>query len=334
MGLLSRIFRTGGNSADTDAAPRRRQPIAGELPWRADASVPIVDWPAAHRQMPSGADADDYWWSVALGWLDALRIRLGPQYAIEQSDSFAMLSSLQGRTLQLAMACCERYRRRILRDLDGIATAWGRGPHVVLIFDALDEYYDYVGNYYPQQGEFAMSSGMFIHHGYGHFVFQASEMAAMEPVIAHELTHCLLAMLPIPAWLNEGTAVNMEQALAPRSVDPRRGIFSHRETAQKRTAFWNAETIQQFWSGKSFKRPDEGCSLSYELATEMTLLIAKDPQRYRAFMNSAHWKDAGQDAATQTLGYALEDVAAAVLGDGPWRPEPAKWIEGTELGQF
>ena len=109
----------------------------------------------------------------------------------------------------------------------------------------------------------------------------------MEPIIAHELTHCLLAPLKIPAWLNEGTAVNMEKQLCPGAVDRHRGIFVHREAARRRAEFWNAETIQEFWSGKSFNRPDEGCSLSYELAEELTKLIARDYTLYRSYMNDA-----------------------------------------------
>ena len=336
MQLLRRIFGRA-NSADSRDLRQHRQPCSSEtLPWRSDTSSPIVDWAQTQKLAPSEdpTAAEEHWWAVALAWLNTLGASLGPQYAVAQSNSFAVLSSLKGRQLDLVIECCERYRARILRTLNGIANDGRYGPHVVLIFDSIDEYYGYIGNYYPKQGEFAMSSGVFLQHGYGHFVFQASDMSAMEPIIAHELTHCLVASLPIPAWLNEGTAVNMEQVLAPRAADPRRGIFTHRDAAKKRSAFWNEHTIQEFWSGKSFKRPDEGCELSYELATELTSLIAKDHERYRTYMNAAHWKDAGNDAAPSLLGITLGELTSAVLGHGAWEPDPSRWREGTELGQF
>jgi hypothetical protein len=175
---------------------------------------------------------------------------------------------------------------------------------------------------------------MFIQHGYGHFVFRSSSVNTMEPTIAHELTHCLLAPLPIPAWLNEGTAVNMQHQLSPHYVDPRqRGSMLH-EAVRDRAEFWNTETIQQFWSGKSFMRPDKGSALSYDLAEELTKLIARDYDRYRAFMNSANREDAGVGAAASTLGFTLGNLATAVLGEGAWEPDPARWQEGTERGQF
>jgi hypothetical protein len=336
MQFLKRIFKR----ADKSAAPGSghvRQISAVELQWYSDTTMPIVDWRPAHEQAKQhqGASAlDDYWWSAALGWLEGLRTHLGDRYRIESSSSFAVLSSLEGRPLQLVIASCERYRKHILRTLDGVASSLGHGPHVVLIFDDIDAYYDYVGNYYPDGGTYAMSSGMFIKHGYGHFVFQASSVDRMEPVIAHELTHCLLAPLPIPAWINEGTAVNMEQHISPGYVDPRQRGSMLKEAARDRAEFWNAQTIQEFWSGKSFKRPDKGCSLSYDLAVELTRLIARNFDQYRAFMNAANRKDAGVEAASSTLGFTLGDLAGAVLGEGPWEPDPAAWQEGTERGQF
>jgi len=339
MQILKRIFKRPIKSTVDAAADRDRRISPLQLQWRSDTSMPIVDWMAAHAQVKQLQLADasalgDFWWGAAIAWLEALRAHLGDRYRIESSNSFAVLSSLEDRPLQLVLESCERYRKRILRSLDGIASSWGNGPHVVLIFDDIDAYYDYVGNYYPEGGTYAMSAGMFIQHGYGHFVFRSSTVDKMEPVIAHELTHCLLAPLPIPAWLNEGTAVNMEHLLTPHYVDPRQRSSMLREAARDRAEFWNAETIQQFWSGKSFKRPDKGSGLSYDLAEELTKLIARNYEHYRAFMNSAHRKDGGTEAAASTLGFTLGELAGAVLGEGRWEPDPATWREGTERGQF
>jgi hypothetical protein len=334
MNVFKRLFGTSERSGSS--AARTNLPRI-ELAWRDDTTMPIPDWKAAWRLAPSDSDdeaQERFWWSAASTWLDALRINLREGFTVESSKSFMLLSTLDQQRLKLTLEFCERTRARILRALDGVASSWGRGPHVVLVFDNIDQYYDYVGNYYPKAGVFGMSSGMFIQHGYGHFVFVASDMYAMEPVIAHELTHCLLAPLPIPAWLNEGTAVSIEKQLVPLAVDPRRGIFMHREEAAKRAAFWNAQTIQEFWSGKSFKRPDEGSALSYELAEQLTKLIARNYAQYRAYMNAAHRNDGGLEAARPILGYSLAELAAAVLGDGRWAPDPSKWSDGTERGQF
>jgi len=337
MQLLKRIFKRAEKSTTEGDADRRPRISPLHLQWQGDTTMPIVDWKEARLQSKHLEDASAlgyFWWSAAMTWLEALRAHMGDRYRIASSNSFAVLSSLEGRPLQLVLESCERYRKRILHSLDGIASSWGHGPHVVLIFDDIDAYYDYVGNYYPDGGTYAMSSGMFIQHGYGHFVFRSSSVNNMEPTIAHELTHCLLAPLPIPAWLNEGTAVNMQHQLTPRYVDPRQRSSMLREAARDRAEFWNADTIQEFWSGKSFLRPDKGNSLSYALAEELTRLIARDFDSYRAFMNSAHRDDAGVEAAASTLGFTLGNLAGAVLGDGAWEPDPTRWQEGTERGQF
>ena len=334
MNWLKRLFSPSPASVAT-AGSSTLVPI--QLEWLPDATMPIPDWRAAYRAAPKTDDAktlDAYWRSAALAWLEALRANLGGGCSIMESPHFALLCGLPDRQRRLAIEYCERARGRILRSLDGIASDWGHGPHVVLIFEDDDQYYRYIGNYFPKSGEFAMSSGLFIQNGYGHFVFAASDMTAMEPIIAHELTHCLLAALPIPAWLNEGTAVNIENALVPHARDPRRGLFEHREQARDRKAFWNAETIQQFWSGKSFLLAGKGSSLSYDLATDLTRLLARDYGKYRDFMTQASNADGGSAATQAVFGFALADLAAAVLGDGPWTPQPASWSDGTERGQF
>jgi hypothetical protein len=171
---------------------------------------------------------------------------------------------------------------------------------------------------------------MFLQQGYGHFVFVESEMTSMEAVIAHELTHCLLQHLPLPAWLNEGMAVNTEHRLCP----PGRPLYTPEEMQEKHAAFWNGETIQEFWSGKSWVRPDDGNLLSYDLAKHFVLLASRDFGAFRAFAQAALLEDGGGDAARKHLGYPLAHLAEAVLGEGAWSPRPEAWGEGIERGQF
>ena len=152
----------------------------------------------------------------------------------------------------------------------------------------------------------------------------------MEPVIAHELTHCLLQHLPLPAWLNEGIAVNTEQRLCPRG----RPLYTPKETQEKHLEFWNESTIQEFWSGKSWLRPDEGNLLSYDMAKTFVVMAAEAFEAFRGFANAADAADGGNAAAKKHLGYPVENRAQAVLGDGPWEPKPELWKDGVERGQF
>ena len=160
-----------------------------------------------------------------------MRDALGTHYGITDSQDFLLLSTLEARPAQVFLATCQRMRARIVCNLGSLADQGWWGRHVVMVFDDPDDYYDYVGHYYPDGGEYAMSSGMFIQAGYGHFLMPLEQIDAMEPVIAHELTHCLLTHLPIPAWLNEGLAVNTEHTMFPQLASPQAQLYFPHEVA-------------------------------------------------------------------------------------------------------
>jgi hypothetical protein len=152
----------------------------------------------------------------------------------------------------------------------------------------------------------------------------------MEPTIAHELTHCMVQHLPLPCWLNEGIAMNTEERLCGRNQP----LFTPEEMQEKHLAFWNETTIQEFWSGKSWRRPDEANMLSYDLAKHFAAMTASDFDAFKKFANAAKWEDAGDSAAMEHLGYPVSHLAEAALGEGSWQPNPEAWKEGVEKGQF
>ena len=319
-----------GNGTPDTAKPARAKMLGPETPalvLRSGTTLPIVDWDAMRALEPATVDKaplDAFWTALARSWLDA-------RYAIRESERFLMLGSLDESRANVVLEFVERARKRILMVLDGVAADAGVGKVCLLIFDGEDRYYQYVSNYYSKGGEYALSGGMFLQYGYGHFVFVESEISAMEPTIAHELTHCMVQHLSLPAWLNEGIAVNTEQRLCP---PPGRPLFTPEEMREKHVAFWNEATIQEFWSGKSWLRPDEGNMLSYDLAKILVGLAAEDFDAFRAFANAADVADSADAAALKHLGYPVTNLAEAVLGEGPWEPKPELWKEGVERGQF
>ena len=325
-----------GNSPETgsEAKERRRGLALPPLVMRADATLPIVDWEAMDAHAPTTAKADgldEFWTAVAENWLEKLGEALGGQYTVQESDRFLLLSPLGARQARVTLEYVERTRKRILHLLEGIARESEIGKVCLLIFSDSDRYYDYVSNYYPPEGEFSMSGGMFLQYGYGHFVFTAHEIQVMEPTIAHELTHCMVQHLSLPAWVNEGLAVNTEEQLSPHRGAP---LYTPQEMHDKHLAFWDEATIQEFWSGKSWLRPDEPNLLSYDLAKHFVSMASGDIAAFRAFVNAADRADSADTAARQHLGYPVAHLAEAVLGEGPWQPKPETWTEGVERGQF
>ncbi|MDH5835258.1 hypothetical protein [Luteimonas kalidii] len=295
--------------------------------WRAGTRFPIPAWEAmsATVRQADNAVLDRYFTAAARQWLDALGTALPDgEYVRQAAANFLLLSSLPGRTATLVLDRCEQALRAIRTRLGPLACDGGHGPYVVMVFASRETYYDYLDHYSPAGGDHAPSSGVFINDGYGHFASWHDGLDDLEPVVVHELTHALLTHLPLPVWLNEGIAVNVEQALLPRMADPRLRLYSPAEMHARHLGWWNRERIQAFWSGKAF-RVGDGEELAYDLAATITRLAAKqDESAFRAFVLAARWEDAGQGAETE-LGFPLVHLVEAVLGEGEWEPRPAEW---------
>lgn len=332
IGRLLKVFSSARPPAVSTSSAR----VPVQMHWYSDTTLAIPDWERIHQDLPpdlGGEAGHSYWTSAAREWLEALNQQLGDHYCVRESADFLLLSNMYPRPAEVFLQTCQRMLARISRNLGELAADGIAGKYLVMVFDDPEDYYAYVGHYYPEGGEYAMSSGMFIQAGYGHFVMPLAELEAMEPVIAHELTHCLLQHLPIPAWLNEGLAVNTEHSLFPQLAAPQAQLYFPHEIAAQHAAYWDAESIQTFWSGKSFLAVDDGNRLSYDLARTITALAARDEPAFRAFVAAAQ-RDDGGFAAASHLGYPLCNLLQAVLGEGPWWPKPDTWTEGTERGQF
>jgi hypothetical protein len=124
-----------------------------------------------------------------------------------------------------------------------------------------------------------------------------------------------VAHLRLPLWLNEGLAMLFQRtvAMAPHPL-------VDYELKERHLAFWNQETIQEFWSGISFRKPGDSNELSYSLAEITLTLLLEQPGDWGTFFKQAQWDDAGQTAALDFLGIDLGDVMSTFLGEDDWRP--------------
>ena len=240
------------------------------------------------------------------------------------------MNSESDRYAELLAMFLERALSTIMDCLNGIAANPFYGKHVVILFDSDDRYYEYTSHFYPEQGEFATSGGMFIDRGRGHFVLPRREIREAERVVAHELCHACVAHLPIPAWLNEGIAQIVEDAMDASPFFVRENRIT--EYMERHRGFWGEEEIQQFWSGESFGRPDDGQELSYHLARLAVGALSHDYVSFRRFVLSANEKDAGDAALKEVFGGSLEDLIERFLGAGNWAPNPEKWSEWNDTG--
>lgn len=309
--------------------------VAGASPFPLAASLifeqglPVPNWEAVNAWI-NGIDGAQVqtraWASVELGWLSHLCAALGPQYRLTRSGEAVVLSSLTPDLARKTAEFMTRTLARIGRVLDGVAQTPEWGYDILLVFDDDEAYFRYISRYYPEAGEFAISSGLHIGHGCGHFVTLKGDLREIEPVIVHEMTHSCLSHLPIPTWLNEGLAVNVEQRLSP-SPSLETAVDKHRKHRQ----FWGEEEIQAFWSGRSFLHAgkDDHHALSYGLASILVSQFARDWETFKAFANEAHADDSGQQAARRHLGLDLGAAVCALLerpATADWEPRPERWL--------
>lgn len=292
------------------AETNQRFPFASHL--KLHLGFPMADWGAVQLWVDSiqtEALHGPAWTLAEHAWLLHLQAALGDRYSLTQSDTAVLLSPLAKNVASATLEYMHRTSQRVTKILDGIAEVSPWGKDILIVFESEALYYDYVSYYYPDAGEFAFSSGMFISAGCSHFVTVQSNLIMVEPVIAHEMTHACLSHLPIPLWLNEGLAVNTEQRLTGKPS----GIFSLREMREKHLVFWGTKEIQEFWSGKSFSRTDDGNMLSYDLARILVEEFAKDWPTFRQFVLAASWQDGGAKAARLHLGATLGECVSLLL---------------------
>lgn len=288
-------------------------------PYEVREDFPRPNWDAAAAWVDTHM-ADDYldeaWTAIATAWLDLVRESLPQHYAVVSSENFLMLSGYESRQVKQLLRTCEHCRSRILRLLPGVANESGYGPHVVLSFDEVELYYAYISDFYPEEGHFGESAGMFIDRGYHHIAMNHTYDWYLSRVIAHETCHMLLSHLPLPMWLDEGVTQVIEDQVLEGS-----GFLMNGEILQKHRAYWNRETIQQFWSGDSFNAADEGQELSYSLAQVIVRNLVSDfPDKLSAIVGNAHYQDAGNAAFESAIEETLGDQVELFLGEGDWQP--------------
>ena len=298
--------------------------------------LPVLDWNAAQEWVEgiTGEAAQGQAWSdCERAWLEHLRAALGAEFRLREQGSAMLLSTLQNNVAEATLTFVNKTLQRVVSILNGVAHVPEWGHDIVVVFDDDDTYYRYVAHYYPEAGEFAGSGGMYINAGCGHFATVKADLRSIEPVIAHELTHACLSHLPIPAWLNEGIAVNTERRLCP----PSSAASTPQQMHARHRKFWGQMEIQEFWSGKSFLRSDEGNELSYDLARIIASQFGAAWDRFRPFVLSATVDDGGASAAAEHLGVKLGEVVSALLeqeSSSKWEPNPAAWSGVPERGAF
>lgn len=281
--------------------------------------IPHPDMERA-REWADRYDDESYpraWLAVQREWMGWVAVHLGETYRLHESGDSLLVSPQPMRAVQVALEHLSLTQRRVERSLGALAEGRYGEKQIVLMIPDEDDYYRYLSGRYPGEGEFPMSAGVHFGGPGPHFVVGGEDFDKAQPTVVHEMTHAFVSHLPIPLWLNEGLAVNMEIAFG-QVADAHRLVALQ---AKQRT-YWTPELIQDFWSGEAFQRADDGNELAYDLGRLMVVALSSDWPRFQAFACEAAFQDSGADAAARHLGVDLGEFVRHYLGreDGDWAP--------------
>lgn len=285
--------------------------------------LPHVRWDVVYNclveRKVSRDECDGIYRSLVREWIDLLIDALESDYAVYESEHYVAMLPMYPAEAEPLMEFCENTRRDVI-DVVGEPVKPMVGPHVVLLFDTMDELAVYYAYFVPEEGEFRLPEGAFLNRGYKHLVAHNTYAHAMHHTLTHEIIHNMVALRSLPPWLNEGATVILTDVLAhsrPGAIDPR--------MARRHSLHWNAERIQRFWSGRSFHTPGRASELSYSLAVTICRVLGSTFDSFREFLQKATREDAGEAAAQEVFGISLGDAVAEFLGDGDWAPKPETW---------
>jgi hypothetical protein len=320
------------------ATPATEVPLAGHGPFEVrdhlhpGHRLPILDFAAldawaAQAATPVAAQAARE--SGRRAWLLYLAHRMGGYTQLVESHDCRVLAGLSTGAARGTCRLLADTRHRVAQRLEGLAAFPDVIPTLIELDDE-DDYFQYVARFYPGEAGLDSSIGAFIAADFPHFVAVLGDETELEQVITHEMVHFAVAHLSLPLWLDEGLAVRTRQQLAAERGGTARQVEAP-PRSPRHQSFWNPETIQEFWSGRSFQRADAGGVLSYELARGMVDSIAGDRERLTRFAKRARRDDAGAAAALAELHMDLGELAARALDakpDAAWTPAPGSWTRG------
>ncbi len=291
-------------------------------------SIPVLfgfprpDWAKVGRWLATECakdDRDEVCTDLARQWLATVKVAAGEGYEVFESDNFLILTSAGPTHARNLARVAERALKEMLEGLPGVAQKDGHGKFVCISFADRDSYYEYISHFYPE-GEFGASGGVYLSHGYPHFVLNHAAHSSLELVLVHELTHACLGSCPLPLWLEEGVTQIMEEAILGISR-----FAMNREEVERHQKYWRDSGLRCFWLGESFRRPTVGRELSYDLAEVLTRnLLSRGRDQFLRLLKEADSLDCGDTATKNVYGLGIGDLAAQFLGEGDWEWTPVE----------
>ncbi|MCA9523351.1 MAG: hypothetical protein KC609_20390, partial [Myxococcales bacterium] len=247
------------------------------------------------------------------------------EYRLYQSDRFFLLSSMEDYAADQLIGYAQRYLAEIDERLGPLSSHETR--RIVLIaFHDLDHYYRYLAHFFDDE-DFGSMLATYLDDGYPHIVSLDENLARVQPAVLHELVKSRLRNLPLPRWLLESLARQIEFDVSHHGLerfDEHFGADAHPldGAVMIEIADFFAEDpqrVQDFWAGRGFDDA-ESQGHHFFLASKIwaSILAEATPASREAFIREASSDDAGFVAARLHLDLDLGDRMAHFLGDGDY----------------
>ena len=254
-------------------------------------------------------------------WLARLVDALGGAHTLHETKSFFLLSTRDVAGNKATIEMLDKTRDHVLATLGKAAGIKDTRKLIILRLTNEDATWAVWASIQPESPE----AVEFFSTGSWPVIFCEGHRPTGDywRLVGSTVDH-LLGYLPMPAWLyySLGSALR---------VDLLGGRFAtlDEELFDLHNHCWNAQSIQDFWSGKAFGDRDWG-NLSYNLACVFLDILRRelhpDYVKLQRFIQTASRADGGEAAAQRFFGVSLGEIAAVFLGDAAnWTPRPATW---------
>jgi hypothetical protein len=266
------------------------------------------DWPLKKKHA--------FWCAAQRLWLEKLRTAMTEPYAVLESDHHFVFTAHRGET-QWMLDFAEELNALVGAMLEGALAQDPFGKFAILVFGGEARYWQYI-RYYSKDQKPRESAGVCIFSGDTHIAMPG--VSNFKHVLVHEMVHAKLAHLPLPHWVHEGIAQNIDRILMTRSR-----MEAGRFSRDQHRIWWKNHGIQQLWTGEIFddRRADRR-HMAYELSEQLVnAMINPDRAVFNAFLREANKDDGGEAACRAYFGVGLGVWVQEILGDGEWDPAPA-----------
>jgi hypothetical protein len=289
--------------------------------------LPRPDWLAILEWLDNIVVANDRNAAVeqiTAHWLRRLAQALGDGHVLHETEHYFCITTRDASTLKATVEVLDKAREYVLHTLGKAAGI--RHVRKLIIMRLSSE--DAVCTVWESVQTNSPLASRFFTPGMWPRLFCAMRKTSDEHrhLVGGVIEH-LLSYLSLPCWLLSA----LGQSLRADLLGGRFAVLDETTYALHERC-WNAQTIQEFWSGKTFY-DSEWLGLSSNLAAVLLDIIRRelhpDYAKVQRFIQTASYDDGGEAAAQRFFGISLGEIAGVFLGeDIDWTPRPTAWHRG------